>query len=169
MKKTTPRLVLVFGLPGTGKSTLAAELAQRLAIVHLNSDIIRENLGKRGQYREGDKQLIYDDLLRLATRELEAGNHVVVDGTFYKKSLRTPFIQLANSRGAALKWIQVCASDEVVKERVSKKRRYSEADYAVYLKIASEFETTEDSCLLVYSDRENLEEMVDKSLDYIKQ
>lgn len=169
MKKTTPMLILVFGLPGTGKSTLAAGLAGRLDAAHFNTDIVRGQLGKRGQYREADKEVIYDELLRLAAGGLKVGNHVIVDGTFYKSSLRFPFMQLAGNHGAVVKWIHVCASEEVVKKRVSKKRKYSEADYAVYLKIASEFEPPEDSCLKVYSDRESPEEMLDKSLEYIKQ
>lgn len=169
MKNSTARLILVFGLPGTGKSTLAAALAQRLGAAHLNTDIVRGLLGKRGQYGEGDKQLIYDELLRLATLELAAGKHVIVDGTFYRKSLRSPFLQLAKNKGAVVKWIEVCASEEVVKERVSKKRKYSEADYAVYLKIASEFQPLEASCLSLHSDREPLDKMLRKSLEYIKQ
>jgi len=169
MKNSTARLILVFGLPGTGKSTLAAALAQRLGIAHLNTDIVRDLLGKRGQYGEGDKQQIYDELLRLATLELAAGKHVIVDGTFYRKALRSPFLQLAKNKGAVVKWIEVCASEEVVKERVSKKRKYSEADYAVYLKIASEFEPLEANCLSLHSDRQDLEKMLGKCLEYIKQ
>jgi len=169
MNPERPKLILIFGLPGTGKSTLAAALANQLGVDHLNTDMVREQLGKRGQYREGDKQFIYDELLRLAAAGLESGNTIIVDGTFFKSSLRAPFILLAKRTGAAAKWIQVCASGEVVKERVSKKRKYSEADYAVYMKIASEFEPLEDSSLIVFSDREGLDEMIEKSLSYINQ
>jgi len=38
--------ILVMGLPGAGKTTLATALAPRLGAVHLNADEIRKNINK---------------------------------------------------------------------------------------------------------------------------
>jgi adenylylsulfate kinase-like enzyme len=38
--------ILIMGLPGAGKSTLAKALAQRLNAVHLNADEIRTEINK---------------------------------------------------------------------------------------------------------------------------
>jgi aminoglycoside phosphotransferase family enzyme len=39
-----PRLIIVGGLPGTGKSTVARTLATRLGAAYLNSDVVRKEL-----------------------------------------------------------------------------------------------------------------------------
>ena len=43
-------LLVVFGLPGTGKTTFARALAARLGLPHFNTDIIRAELGRKQQY-----------------------------------------------------------------------------------------------------------------------
>lgn len=40
----SPVLIVVMGLPASGKTTLAGALADRLGLVHLSSDVIRKEL-----------------------------------------------------------------------------------------------------------------------------
>ncbi len=135
-----PFLVLIGGLPGTGKTTLAKKLAHRLRAQHLNSDILRDRLHKRGQYDEFTKQTIYDALVWATRNYLRAGRPVVVDATFYKRALRAPFVQMAQQLGIPVAWILLTAPEEVVAARVSQKRPYSEADFSVYRKVKQDFE-----------------------------
>src|SRR5205807_565194 len=44
---TRPGLVLVGGLPGTGKSTLARALADRAGFTVIRSDVVRKELARR--------------------------------------------------------------------------------------------------------------------------
>lgn len=167
MNRERQRLILIFGLPGTGKTTFAEYVSQTLGIAHFNTDVIRSNAGKRGQYKETDKASIYDELLRLAGAELRQGRSVIIDGTFYKSKLREPFEALGRQHHVTTLWIEICAAEAVVRERVSKKRAYSEADYAVYRKIREEFEPPEEDRLQLYSDRDSLEVMLGKTLEYM--
>ena len=52
-------IIVVSGLPGTGKSYFAEKLSGRLGAVHFNSDKMRNALHVRGKYTIGDKLHIY--------------------------------------------------------------------------------------------------------------
>ena len=89
---------MITGLPGTGKSTLAAALAAELGARHLNTDMIREEIGKKGQYDPETKAAIYRTMMHRAEQELRQGRDVVIDGTFYSEELRELFRKLARRR-----------------------------------------------------------------------
>ncbi len=163
-----PTLIIVFGLPGTGKTTFASQLAHDLEIAHLNTDMIRERLGKSGQYDLETKKLIYDEMLKLTEEELKQGNNVIVDGTFYKSSLRDSYESLAKNYDAEVKRIEMRAEEEVVLERLTEERRYSEADQMVYQIIMGEFDPVEKPALILHTDREDMEEMIAKALTYLQ-
>lgn len=88
------RLVLVGGLPGTGKSSLAAALAGRLGATLLRSDLIRKELAgvdpsqsaaaafKAGLYDDGWTGRTYAELLRRAELALGVGETVVIDASW---------------------------------------------------------------------------------------
>ena len=169
MHSDCPILIVIFGLPGTSKTTFATLLSNQLGIKHFNTDIIRSLSGKSQQYNEEDKAFIYDGMLNLVRLEFEKGKSVIVDATFYKKKLRKRFKDLAQEYDATVKWIEVCACEDVVKKRVSKKRRYSEADYAVYQIIKSQFEPMQEEYIQVFSDQEETPGMIEKAIKFIKQ
>lgn len=161
------RIVIVCGLPGTGKTTFAAALAHAIHAVHLNTDRIRHAMGRQGQYSIALKAAIYESLLLRSREALLAKKNVVLDGTFYKKRFRKAFIHLANELHTPIHWIEITASDQSIRERVSKTRPYTEADYSVYQKVKSEFDPLPPERLVLDSDLHTIEEMVQLAVRYL--
>lgn len=88
------RLVLVGGLPGTGKSTVAAQLATHTGAEVISSDTLRAGLRRsgvvvggsnrydEGAYRPDARALVYEELLSHARDRLEHGVSVILDASW---------------------------------------------------------------------------------------
>ncbi len=168
MQADSPLLVVVLGLPGTGKTTFARALADRLGAVHLNTDMLRAELGLQGHYDEAAKAGIYRELLQRCRAELDLGRTVILDGTFYRKAFRNEISRLAREGVSRLRWIELSADPETVKQRVSKQRPYSEADFAVYQKIRDAYEPLQVEHLQLVSDRQTTAAMLGQALKYLR-
>lgn len=160
-------LIIISGLPGTGKTTFARALAQKMHVHHLNSDMIRDELGKRGQYDPDTKSLIYERMQERTERYLQAGETVIVDATFYKKNYRKPYFHLAENYGVPLKWIELEAGEQTIRKRVEQKRKYSEADFSVYQKIKAAYEPLSIKHLILSSDDRSVSEMLEEAATFI--
>lgn len=162
-------LILIAGLPGTGKTTIARAFAAHSGAAHFNSDAIRQQLGLMGKYGPEDKQAVYDELLAQARAALLRGQRVVVDSTFFKESIRAPFRQLAADCGQPLYWVEVQASEQTLRQRLKQDRPDSEADFEVYQKIRRQFEPLPEGRLLVDTDQDSPESAAVKIQAYLAQ
>jgi predicted kinase len=159
-------LILISGLPGSGKTTLARAFSAKTGIRHLNSDLLRRELHLMGHYNSKDKEKVYATLLEQTKTALLNAQHVVVDSTFYKESIRTPFRLLAADCRVPMRWVEVCAQESTIRERLKTPRPDSEADYAVYEKIKNAEEPLPEPHLTLWSDAMPLQTMVDAILNY---
>lgn len=158
-------IIIVFGLPGTGKSYLARRLADKTGTAWLNTDIVRKEMGKQGQYDAETNNEIYKQLLKSTSEAARENNDVVVDGTFRKKHYRDMFKNEAARLGEKVIFVEMKAADETVKERMKKDRRYSEAGYDEYMMIKDKFEDMKEEHPVLWSDSLGTDEMVEQLKD----
>jgi predicted kinase len=111
----TPLLIAMAGLPGTGKSTLAAALADALPAVVLDKDKLRAGLipPERVEYTRAQDDYIYELLLKAAEYNLNRGRHVILDGRTFTRRYQVDRVELwAKEHKADFRIIEcVCPED----------------------------------------------------------
>ena len=146
-------LVLVCGLPGVGKSTLAKALSEQLEAVYLSSDIIRRKMLEERTYSEQEKYKVYGNMVKEAERLLASGKTVVCDATFYKKKTRMEMCEAAKRSSAEVFFVKCTLDEKSIEERMENRARLgnseSEATFRIYLKVKELFEEIEGEYLEV--------------------
>jgi predicted kinase len=160
-------LLLVTGLPGSGKTTIAKAYAGRYGAVHLNSDLLRRELELMGHYSPEDKEKVYQTLMERTREMLIQGKEVIVDSTFYKESIREPFQRVAAECGARLFWVEVRAPERIIRERLQTPRPDSEAGFDVYEKIRDAYEPLQERYLVLWSNEMSVPEMAVSIHEYV--
>jgi predicted kinase len=159
-------LVLVTGLPATGKSTIAKNLARKLRGTLLRTDRIRRRLLEKPSYTQEEKELIYRVMFLISEYLLRSGVTVVLDGTFYLRSLRRQVYSLAGKAKSRLVIIECVCPEYVVRRRLERRamrRSLSDADYEVYKKLKAEYEPIRRRHIVVDTSKrlnQNLEEIM---------
>jgi aminoglycoside phosphotransferase family enzyme/predicted kinase len=145
-----PCLVLVLGLPGSGKSSLARGLAKKAGFTVLRSDVVRKELAGFSEpdarlpnhFYEGPwNEQTYAECLRRAERLLFEGQRVLVDATFREEHRRRQFMVAAVRWGvpAVLLWCQ--APPDTIRRRLqSRHGDASDADWSTYRQLAMTWE-----------------------------
>jgi predicted kinase len=96
-----PRLVLLCGLPASGKTTLARELADAYGAVRLNPDEWESALDV-DPFDEGFQARLEAEFWELAQRLLVLGTPVVLDWGFWARSERDEKRAVARTLGVAV-------------------------------------------------------------------
>ncbi|MEE9594323.1 MAG: AAA family ATPase [Candidatus Hydrothermarchaeales archaeon] len=151
-------LVLITGLPGTGKSTVANHLARRINARILRTDEVRKRLFAKPKYTEEEKEIVYKGLFLIAENLLRVKSNVVLDGTFYKRSLRKQIYRTATSTRSKLIIVECMASEEAIERRLRRRKKrkrggLSDADEEVYHKIKKEYESIESEHIVLDTSR----------------
>ncbi|QBS46579.1 AAA family ATPase [Nocardia sp. CS682] len=128
------RLVLIGGLPGTGKSTVAARLSAATGAVVLSSDHTRKQLsatgdvsGAAGEYGTGmyspaGKARVYAELLARARSLLESGVSVILDASWIDADERHRAAALADQLAADLVQLRCACSQALATSRIRQRR-----------------------------------------------
>ncbi|MGQ9631192.1 MAG: AAA family ATPase [bacterium] len=133
-------LVIVCGLQGVGKTTVAKKIAENINAVLLRTDVIRGELFETPRYTEEEKQKVYEEMFSRARKSLREGRDVVLDATFIKKENRDRARKIAKEEKADFKIVEVVCSEDIVKKRIEERfGDESEAKFEHFLKYKNSF------------------------------
>lgn len=109
--KTNKGLLIVMGgLPGTGKTSVAKELASRLSAVYLRIDIIEQALLNEDGLQAGHEG--YSVAYAIAEDNLKLGNVVLADSVNSIPETRTAWQSVAQKSGSDILEIEIICSNE---------------------------------------------------------
>jgi predicted kinase len=149
-----PAAIIVSGLMGSGKSTMAQALAESLGAELLQTDLVRrELLGtsnapsgfNEGHYVVDQRDRIYDEMFRRASDWLKRGVSIVLDGTFATVRHRERALIEARLDGAVVLMVRCKCNDQTAMERIAQRAAAgsspSEARPELYEQQKSAFES----------------------------
>ena len=137
-----PALVVVSGLPGTGKSYFSGKLAERVPFVILESDALRKILFSPPTYSAEESAHLFRVIHQLIENLLRKGISLILDATNLSERNREYLYNIADRLEAKLVLVQVEAPPEVVRLRLQGRSAYgkSDAEWWVYQKMKSSVE-----------------------------
>jgi len=157
-------LIIMAGLPGTGKSTLARQLALALPALILDKDPIRAALfpPERIEYATPQDDFCMGVMLQVAEYLLrqDPATHVILDGrTFSRRYQVETVADLATCLHQPLRIIECVCSDAAAQQRLARDAAQGShvagnRNFALYQAIKARFESIERPKLSVNTDEE---------------
>jgi predicted kinase len=114
---STGVLIALAGLPGTGKSSMARELARRHGAMHLRIDTIEQALKRAASISGKIGPEGYAVAYALAEDHLRLGQVVIADSVNPLAITRDAWRDAATRAGAVIIEVEVCCSDSVEHRR----------------------------------------------------
>lgn len=153
-------MVVLSGLPGTGKSHFAGELRERLPFLVVGSDRMRKLLIPRPKYTRAEHQRVFAACHQLVGQLLTQGRSVIFDAAHLTEWARQPVYEIALRLDARLILVWFTAPLEVIQRRLGNRTAglstdaYSDADWQVYCRLRPGEEPIAGPHITVNSDRD---------------
>jgi predicted kinase len=125
-----PSIVLMHGLSGSGKSTVAQALLEEIGAVRVRSDVERKRLHGlaamtrthaqpfAGIYSADDSRRTYERLEQVARDVAAAGYCIIIDAAFLQHAARERFRAVAGELGVPFLIVSCRASEETLRVRL---------------------------------------------------
>jgi len=170
-------LILMAGLPATGKSAIARRLARDLPAILLDKDSIRAALFPPSEidYSVDQDDLCVHAMLQAAQYMLhrDRAKHIILDGRPFSRAYQvTECAQVAQSLGVPLRLVHCYCSDETARRRLERDSQEgahvaANRDFRLYQALKAHFEPVAHDELLVNTD-ESVEACLQSCLAYLK-
>ena len=140
------RLLLLAGLPGSGKSHFARELAARHPFLTLETDRLRKLLAPQPRYTPEEHRRVFESCHLLIEEFLGQDYAVIFDATNLTEGFREPLYAIGARRGCPVALAVVRAAPALVRRRLEARANgadpstHSEAGWEVYRRMAPAWE-----------------------------
>lgn len=115
-----PKLYLLLGYPGSGKTTASKILSELTGAIHIWADFERKKNFGRPSYSKTENDELYNQLNNQALALLLDGKDVIYDTSFNYYADRQKLRQIASKANANVRIIWVVANKNIAKIRATK-------------------------------------------------
>jgi predicted kinase len=160
-------IIVICGLPGTGKTFLSNKLSSYVNATVLSTDKIRKELFEKPSYTQWERTLIYDVLFLLAKYLHSSGISCILDGTFNMEKSRSEVKEILNLRDDQFHIIECkCPEDIILTRLLLRKDDYSDANVSIYLKMKKIYEPVRQNHLTINTAKP-IDKIIERIVKYI--
>jgi predicted kinase len=173
MTKISSTLIVLSGLPGSGKSVLAESLSRALSIPMFSIDPIEAAMWRAGLAKTETDIAAYEVARALADDHLRLRHPVIVDAINPVEAPRAAWRNLAAKHRVSLKIIECVCSDEAmhrqrIESRVRSVAGTHELTWARLLQRRAEYEAWTDPRLVLDTSRTSPANLLTQALNYVR-
>ena len=166
------KLVVLSGLPGTGKSTLAEALSRHFSLPLFSVDPIEAAMWRGGLARDQTGIAAYVVAQTLAGEQLRLGHSVVIDAVNPVEAPRAAWRRLAAKYRADLKIIEcICVDQTIHRRRIEARTRniegMAEITWARVEQRRAEYETWIDTRLTLDTSAQPPPHLIAQAIRYL--
>ena len=168
-----PFLVILSGLPGTGKSYFANRLTTHIKSAIVGSDRTRKLLISKPIYSKREHERIFAICHRLIEDLLSQGYVTIFEATNLTAKSRLPLQKIAIKLDVPSLCLVFTAPEDLIKKRLMDRTSnvdnssYSDADWAIYSKLKPSQETPEPNDWIIDSSQD-ISQVLDNLTTIIK-
>ena len=146
LRPGNPRLLLLAGLPGAGKSSFARRICAQHPFLTIESDRMRKTLFPRPQYDFAENRRLFDACHRLIDEFLRQGYPLIFDATNIRERDRIPVYNIAQKRRVPLAIAVITAPRTTVRSRLQRRasgqdsHTWSDANWQIYCRMTPNWE-----------------------------
>lgn len=124
------QLILMSGLSGSGKSSVANQFSQMSRAIHIRSDAVRKHLSGIPLEQRGDSSLYSPEMSQQTYARLEAlglelaglGHRVILDATYDRYALRESLLASAQAANIPVHILVCEAPMDVLRDRINQRK-----------------------------------------------
>jgi predicted kinase len=169
----SPTLIVLSGLPASGKSVLAESLSRALSLTIVSIDPIEAAMWRAGLAKTQTGIAAYEVAQALAEEHLRLRHSVIVDAVNPVEAPRAVWRNLAAKHRVNLKIIECVCSDETMhRQRIEGRVRSiagtHELNWASLLQRRAEYEAWTDPRLVLDTSRTSPAQLLAQALNYAR-
>jgi predicted kinase len=171
--KLPPSLIVLSGLPASGKSVLAESLSRALSVTIFSIDPIEAAMWRAGLAKTQTGIAAYEVAQALADEHLRLRHSVIVDAVNPVEAPRAAWRNLAAKHRVSLKIIEcVCADEAMLRQRIEARGRnvggMPEITWSRLLQRRDEYEPWTDPRLVLDTSRTSPAQLLAQALNYVR-
>jgi predicted kinase len=173
LSKLSSTLIVLSGLPASGKSVLAESLSRALSVPIFSIDPIEAAMWRAGLAKAQTGIAAYEVAQALADEHLRLRHSVIVDAVNPVEAPRAAWRNLAAKHRVSLKIIEcVCSDEAMLRQRIEGRGRSvagtRELTWASLLQRRDEYEPWIDPRLVLDTSRTSPAQLLTQALNYMR-
>lgn len=171
------KVILIFGLQGSGKTTLATELGKVLKGVVLTTEVIRselfqsESLANSSDFTELELKITYRTVELLLTKIIDYCSLVIIDGVYRYWHQRNNILKICERNKIELIIYHLTCSEVIAQMRLEERKRKNVShlgDYNAYRKVKETFEYPKDGEMTIDTSNLSIDCILERVIDDFK-